>query len=73
MSEIAPSEGQGIAPIFISVSQAAQALGISRWVCYQLLDKGAIESRYHGRRRLVSVTSLREYAENLPTQPEKSA
>ena len=63
-----------IDPIFVSVKQAAQALNISTWVCYQLLDKGAIRSKYHGRRRLVFVDSLRDYAEGLPDTPEdKSA
>jgi len=56
-----------IEPIFLSVKDAAKALGISTWSVYQLLEAQAIESQYHGRRRLVSVTSLREYAANLPT------
>lgn len=67
-----PSEGT-IDPIFVSVKQAAQALNISSWVCYQLLDERKIDSRYQGRRRLVSVESLREYAKSLPEYPEKSA
>lgn len=59
----------GIDPIFVSVKEAADALGLTPWSVYQLLDKQAIESQYHGRRRLVKVTSLREYADNLPTSP----
>lgn len=58
-----------LTPIFVSVKQAAQMLNISPWSCYQLLNAGEIESRYQGRRRLVVVTSLREYAANLPTAP----
>ena len=54
-------------PIFVSVKDAARLLGLSTWVCYKLLDEGRIESRYEGRRRLVSVESLREYAASLPT------
>lgn len=75
MPEAVPSaEVNSLDPIFVSVKQAAQALGVSTWVCYQLLDERKIDSRYHGRRRLVSVESLREYARNLPTVPEgKSA
>lgn len=53
-------------PIFVSVKQAAQILGLSMWVVRQLLKDGAIDSRYQGRRRLVSVESLREYAAALP-------
>lgn len=61
---------QGIEPIFVSVKEAARVLGISPWVCYQLLNEQKIESRYQGRRRLVSVVSLREYAKALPSFPE---
>lgn len=57
-----------IDPIFITVADAAEALSLSRWQVYQLLDKQAIESRYQGTKRLVSVASLREYAEGLPTE-----
>lgn len=67
-----PSEGT-LPPIFVSVKEAARALNISPWVCYQLLDAKKIDSRYQGRRRLVLVESLREYAKNLPEYPEKSA
>lgn len=57
-------------PIFVSVKEAAKALGISPWVCYQLLDDEdcALESRYQGRRRLVRVESIRRYADSLPTE-----
>lgn len=58
----------GIDPIFVSVKEAARALNVSTWVCYQLLDDKKIASVYHGRRRLVRVDSLRTYADNLPTE-----
>jgi excisionase family DNA binding protein len=60
------------APIFVSVKQAANMLAISPWSTYQLLESGEIESRYKGRRRLVLVSSLEEYARNLPTTPAAS-
>lgn len=59
-----------VAPIFTSVKEAAHMLGLTPWTVYQLLDKQLIESRYHGRRRLVVVESLREYAESLPSEPD---
>lgn len=62
-----------IAPIFVSVKEAARILGISPWVCYQLLDKNEIDSRYQGRRRLVNYQSLVEYAERLPSHPPAPA
>ena len=71
MTQLPPSD-QTPPPIFVSVKQAATMLGISPWSCYQLLDSDKIDSRYHGRRRLVSVESLRHYAENLPKYPDAS-
>lgn len=62
-----------IDPIFVSVKQAAQALNISPWLCYQLLNEKEIASQYQGRRRLVRVDSLRAYAEALPTEREDEA
>lgn len=58
-----------IDPIFISVKQAAEALSLTPWTVYRLLDDQKIASHYEGRRRLVSVSSLREYAANLPIYP----
>lgn len=57
----------GIEPIFISVKQAAEALGINAAKMYDLCNKGLVDARYQDGRRLVSVKSLREYAESLPT------
>lgn len=66
-----PIEGT-LTPIFTSVKEAARLLSISPWSLYQLLDTGAIDSRYQGRRRLVVVSSLYEYANRLPSVPEAS-
>lgn len=62
------TESEGIDPIFVSVKEAAKALAISPWAMYQLCEKQEIASQYQGRRRLVVVKSLREYAANLPTE-----
>jgi len=62
----------GIDPIFVSVKDAAAALGLSPMAVYRLLDQQAIASQYQGRKRLVSVESLREYAAGLPTTPPES-
>lgn len=61
-----------IAPIFVSVKEAARMLSLTPWSVYQLLDAGEIESRYHGKRRLVVMTSLEAYAANLPTERDAS-
>lgn len=61
-------------PIFVSVKQMAQMLGLSTWVAYTILNEQQVKSRYVGRRRLVELKSLREYAANLPEYPaEESA
>lgn len=62
--KIAPTEGS-LTPIFCSVKQAAEALNLSPWEVYQLLDEGAIKSKKRGRRRLVIVTSLYDFADSL--------
>ena len=54
-------------PIFISVKEAAEMLALTTWSVYQMLDRQEIASQYHGRRRLVVLKSLREYAASLPT------
>jgi excisionase family DNA binding protein len=62
-----------ITPIFVSVKEAARMLSLTTWSVYKLLDEQAIKSQYHGRRRLVNVKSLEEYAANLPTRAPESA
>lgn len=65
----------GIDPIFVSVKEAARLLGISTWSAYQLCYEEKLECRFRGRRRMVVVQSLYDYADNLPTQapaPEAS-
>jgi excisionase family DNA binding protein len=55
-----------IQPIFVSVKEAASMLSLTPWSVYKLLDDQVIKSQYHGRRRLVRVDSLNEYADGLP-------
>lgn len=72
MPDMPGVEGE-LSPIFVSVKQAAKALNISPWSMYQLLDSKKVTSQYQGRRRLVRVDSLRDYADSLPTVPEDQA
>lgn len=65
--DFAAAEAATVDPIHVSVKDAARILGVSPWTCYQILDAGKIECRYHGRRRLVVLESLRKYAAGLPT------
>lgn len=57
-------------PIFVSVKQAAVLLGLTTWSVYKLCDDGKVESRYHGKRRLVVLASVQEYAAGLPDTPD---
>lgn len=58
--------------IFVSVKDAAAMLGLSKNQTYDLLNEGAIESRYFRRRRLIPLDSLRSFAEALPTEREEA-
>lgn len=61
-------------PIYISVKEAARLLNLTPWSVYNsILDTGLVDSRYFGRRRMVVLASLREFAASLPTErPEAS-
>lgn len=66
----------GAGPIFVTVREAADILGgdTSPWTINRLCKIGSIDSRFQGRRRMVILTSLHEYAANLPTElKQKSA
>jgi excisionase family DNA binding protein len=47
------------------VKEAAVAIGLSRREVYRLMDADEIESVEQGRRRLVVVKSLHDFAERL--------
>lgn len=57
--------------LFVSVKEAAHMLGLSRNQTYELLDRGSIDSRYFGRRRLVVLPSVHAFAHGLPAQREE--
>ena len=65
-----------ISPIYVTAKDAATILGggTSPWTIHRLCRIGAIESRFHGKRRMVVLESLRAYADSLPaTRDEASA
>lgn len=55
----------------MTVKEAAEALSLTPWSVYKLLDdpNSDLASVYQGRRRYVVVSSLDEYVANLPTEP----
>lgn len=60
-------------PIAVDVRTACEILSLSDSRVRDLLNAGAIESRYEGRKRLVSYRSLAAYFESLPLDPPGSA
>lgn len=58
-------------PHFTTVVEAASYLGgLATWDVTELLDAGRIESRWLDGRRLVVASSLRQFAQSLPTTKE---
>lgn len=53
------------APLFISVRQAHQRLGISRSTFYELVGQGRIPVAHLGRRVLVPVAEVDRFAAEL--------
>lgn len=72
-----PTESNGVQPgrdpITITVKDAARETGLSTASIYELANKGLVETRYFGRKRLVVYASLRAYVEALPADPEAAA
>lgn len=71
-----PGEPVGaLGPIYVTAKDAATILGggTSPWTIHRLCRLGAIESRFQGKRRMVVLASLREYAESLPATREEAA
>lgn len=52
-------------PILISVKQAARLLDLTPWQAYELCISGVLASGMQGRRRAVSLASVREYANRV--------
>jgi excisionase family DNA binding protein len=55
-------------PLFVSALEAARLLGLSRSRIYELLDLGQLVGAREGRRRLVALSSVHDYAELLLEQ-----
>lgn len=49
-------------PLLVSVKEAARLLNITPWSAYELCLSGVLASGMQGRRRSVSLESVREYA-----------
>ena len=60
MAENFSSESR-LDPIAVTVDEACRVMGIGRTTLYELLQGGEVRGFSVGRRRLVSVASIREW------------
>ncbi len=51
--------------ILVSVEEAMQMLGIGRTQIYKIIRQGEIKTAQIGRRRLINVASLHEFANSM--------
>ena len=49
--------------LFVSINETGKALSLGRTSVYKLIDEGKLDSIKMGRRRLVTVASIRRLAE----------
>ena len=53
----------GIEPLAVSVTRAAQLLGIGRTITYELIKCGKLETANIGRRNMVRMSSIKRLVE----------
>lgn len=56
-------KGTAMDPLLISVQEAARTLSVGRTSIYQLIKSGELETMKLGRRRLITIQSLRRLTE----------
>lgn len=66
--QMSMSEGVPVAPLLLTVEQAAQRLGIGRTSLFALIRTGEVESVAVGRLRRVPAECLDEYVARLRSQ-----
>lgn len=59
------NEAAELEPILISVKEAARLLNLTDWSVYQMCDSGELASGKKGKRRMVSMASVKEYADQI--------
>lgn len=52
-------------PILVSVKEAARALGLAPYTVYELRKAGSLTGVWYGNRWLITVESVRKYADAL--------
>jgi excisionase family DNA binding protein len=52
-----------LTPLTVSIADCTALLGIGRSTAYRLIESGDLQSRKCGRRTLVTMQSIREFAQ----------
>jgi excisionase family DNA binding protein len=63
-----PSTTTSINPILVGIPEAGRLLSLSRSRIFELISERKIKSVKDGRRRLIVVASLHDFAASLATQ-----
>ncbi|MEP0189657.1 MAG: helix-turn-helix domain-containing protein [Erythrobacter sp.] len=50
-------------PLLVSINEAAKALNLGRTSIYELISQEKLDTRKMGRRRLITVASIKRLAE----------
>jgi excisionase family DNA binding protein len=56
--------------VLLGMDDAAERLGIGRWLLYQLIARNEVQSVRIGRRRLVPASSIDAYLDRLMDEQE---
>ena len=59
------ARGQTVAPLLVSVEEAARVLAVGRSMLYELIAADQLETVHIGRCRRVPVDALQSYVERL--------
>jgi len=63
----------GVEPIWASIEQAKRMTSFGRTTLYKLIREGAIESAKVGKRRVVSIPSIKKLGTKLDDLPKQAA
>lgn len=58
-------------PLAVAPADGARIIGVGRTKFYELLNSGALRSFKVGNRRLVTMTTLREYVAKLEAEAQQ--
>lgn len=60
-------------PVMVSVNEACRMAGVGRTRLYELIEAGVLQSGTLGRKRLISVASIRKLHDQIVTNGDAAA